>query len=46
MDNQDFNFLISKYSNDLMELKEKWSKWGVVTEEKNEKEDDSESAAV
>ena len=43
MDNQDFNFLISKYSNDLMELKEKWSKWGVVTEEKNEKEEDSES---
>lgn len=30
----DFDFLISKYSDDLMQMKEKWSKWGIVTEEK------------
>ena len=34
MDTQDFDFLISKYSDDLMQMKEKWSKWGFVTEEK------------
>lgn len=34
MDTQDFDFLISKYSDDLMQMKEKWSKWGIVTEEK------------
>ena len=36
MDTQDFDFLISKYSDDLMQMKEKWSKWGIVTEEKKE----------
>ncbi len=43
---QDFDFLISKYSEDLMQMKEKWSKWGIVTEEKKktpeEEETDSE----
>ena len=32
----DFDFLITKYSDDLMHMKEKWSKWGIVTEEKKE----------
>ncbi len=32
----DFDFLISKYSDDLMQMKDKWSKWGIVTEEKKE----------
>ena len=36
MDTQDFDLLISKYSDDLMQLKEKWSERGIVTEEKKE----------
>ena len=36
MDTQDFDLLISKYSDDLMQLKEKWSECGIVTEEKKE----------
>ncbi len=40
---QDFDFLISKYSEDLMQMKEKWSKWGIVTEE-NKKEPEEEEA--
>lgn len=31
---QDLDLLISKYSENLMQMKEKWSKWGIVTEEK------------
>ncbi|MBQ7295314.1 MAG: hypothetical protein IJW86_03885 [Clostridia bacterium] len=46
---QDFDFLISKYSEDLMHMKKKWSEWGIVTEEKmkqNEEEPlDSEPSA-
>ena len=30
---QDFDLLISKYSDDLIRMKEKWSKWGIVTQE-------------
>ncbi len=43
---QDFDFLISKYSEDLMEMKEKWSKWGIVTEEKKEEEKAEEAVPV
>ncbi len=46
---QDFDFLISKYSDDLMRMKEKWSKWGIVTEEKKEEaknEEAPEEAAI
>ena len=32
MDNE-LDALISKYTNDLIKLKEKWSQWGIVTEE-------------
>ena len=30
---KDFDELISKYTDDLLKLKEKWSQWGIVTEE-------------
>jgi hypothetical protein len=32
MDNE-LDALISKYTNDLIKLKEKWNQWGIVTEE-------------
>ncbi len=35
----DFDFLISKYSDDLIKMKEKWSSWGIVTEEKKKTAD-------
>ncbi len=41
---EDFDSLVSKYSNDLMEMKEKWSKWGIETEEKKQEEKAEEEA--
>ena len=33
---KDLDELISKYTDDLLKLKEKWSQWGIVTEEPQE----------
>lgn len=36
---RDLDELISKYTSDLVKLKEKWSKWGIVTEKPVPEED-------